>query len=266
MIAPPPYDEHLLEGSPHDEASHDEPPQDDPSQDNPPRETLSHEGLPHYKPPYNETPHEEASYDAPPSKKFSLEALESKFPSLDDYLLSIKNEFVDQAKNCDPTDWGVITPAKLTQWCAKRRGAIYMTRVMKGLPIFLDGKPKIGYAGAIDLDQKSVFVACDVNGLAVIDFEQVSRSGIDTEKILEITATDSDPFRKARFVMYSSDPDRVIGEMMTMEKREFFWCHLHGLMHLAETDHRTFSVCKHDSPYDAQIYENWPSKTAPKSE
>ncbi|KAJ5291961.1 hypothetical protein N7478_001212 [Penicillium angulare] len=83
--------------------------------------------------------HEEASHDEPPYEEHTLEELETKFTSLDEYVLNIKKGFVDQAEKCDPSANSVINPAILTQWCCKRYGAISMTRLVNSLPLFLDG-------------------------------------------------------------------------------------------------------------------------------
>ncbi|KAJ5724745.1 hypothetical protein N7493_006473 [Penicillium malachiteum] len=108
--------------------------------------------------------------------------------------------------------------------------------------------------------KRKVIPACDINGTAVITLETVFCSYDDSDKIAQITAPDMDPFSRARWVVENPDADRLIGEMMMMEKREFFWCFLHGMMPTVSMEHQTFASCRHNHIQVTDgSYDFWPT-------
>ena len=175
-----------------------------------------------------------------------------RFPTLDDYLKNLKSQRSgDRNALC----------ARITQWGSKRKGAIWMASVSH-FPAMLVASQSMAYDVAVDVHEKRVELACDVNGLAARSREMVYRSFDDADIIKRVNGVNSDPFAKAEFILGCDEADRIIGEMMMIEKREFFWCFVHGLVHAMDVDwdHAIYATCSHGGFMGVgEKYELWPS-------
>ena len=77
----------------------------------------------------------------------------------------------------------------------------------------------------------------------------------------QINGVNSDPFVKAKFIPGYDEDDRIIGEMMMIEKREFFWCFTHGLVHDINLDRVEFVYATYSHGAlgrEGERYELWP--------
>lgn len=152
----------------------------------------------------------------------------------------------------------------VSRWGLGRLGVISMARVDLSRPMFVASGERMGYDAAVDVRSGTVDVACDLNGLAARSREVVWRSSVeDNGTIRRINGIWSDPFVKAEFVLGNErEADRIIGEMMMLEKREFFWCFVHGLVHAMDIgiDHTVFATCSHGVLIGVgERFQLWPS-------
>ncbi|KAJ5737338.1 uncharacterized protein N7483_002463 [Penicillium malachiteum] len=126
-------------------------------------------------------------------------------------------------------------------------------------PAYIFDQSRYKYHTAVDIDRKEIIQACDVNGVAVHSRERTIRDLNDTDMIAGVNA--SNPFQKAQVVLDNPDADRLIGEMMISEKREFFWCYLHGLMHISGLEVTLFASCFCGPDLTIGRYGGWPLTT-----
>jgi hypothetical protein len=184
------------------------------------------------------------------------QSLRKRYSSLDEYLSHIRARC---AGLCIDSVVDVEYAERVAAWAASRRQLLLNTRVTAGRPCFPSSASQFSYVGCVDVQRKSVRFACDCNGMAVPDRERADRSREDAERIAAMTSASSDPFDKAIFVVGMPDMDRVLGEMTMGERREFLWCHLHGLVHLLDQPHRVFVLCAHERS-SLQMYVDWPEE------
>jgi hypothetical protein len=64
----------------------------------------------------------------------------------------------------------------------------------------------------------------------------------DAKVIERFVLLESGPFEKGRAILDMADMDRLFREMLTMDRKEFFWCCVHGLMHLVPVQHDAMSA------------------------
>lgn len=183
-------------------------------------------------------------------------SLRKRYSSLDEYHQHIRDRCA--GLGVDPVV-DVEYAERVAAWAASRRQLFLSTRVTACRPCFPSNAGQFSYVGCVDAEHHSVRFACDCHGMAVLRRERASRSREDSERIMAMTSSSSDPFDKAVFVVGMPDMDRVLGEMTMGERREFLWCHLHGLVHLLEQSHRVFVLCSHESN-GLQTYIDWPEE------
>lgn len=183
-------------------------------------------------------------------------SVKSRYSSLDEYHRHIRARcvglWVDSIVDVEYAE-------RVAAWAVSRRQLLLSTRVTAGRPCFPSTASNFTYVGCVDTERKCVRFACDCNGMAVLDRERADRSREDMERIAAMTCVSSDPFDKAIFVVGMPDMDRVLGEMTMTERREFLWCHVHGLIHLLDQPHRVFVLCMHESS-GLQTYIDWPEE------
>jgi hypothetical protein len=182
-----------------------------------------------------------------------FEQLVGRFSTLGDYLKDLQSQQSgDRNALCE----------RITQWGSKRIGVISMAGVSHSPAMFVASSQSMTYDAAVDVHGKRVEVACDINGLAARSREQAYRSFDDADIIKRINGVNSDPFAKAEFILGYDEADRIIGEMMMIEKREFFWCFVHGLVHAMNLDRSEsiYAACSHGRLVGVgERYESWPS-------
>lgn len=183
-----------------------------------------------------------------------VRGLKGRFVSLEEYLEYLRERSLgEEIALCDEVD----------RWGRLRLGIISMASVRLSPSIYFFGTHD--YAAGVDVRSKRIGTVCDLSGVAVRDVECIYRSfGEDLEVIRQVTGPGSDPFDKARFVREKGlEADRILGEMMMMERREFFWCFIHGLMHVLrrELPGDVFVWCKHGhgkAGGSKGSYSEWP--------
>jgi hypothetical protein len=192
------------------------------------------------------------------SSRAWFEQLQSNFGSLREYIDDLHARRTDEETvlvNIDnETDENVVATA-VKKWVSTRMG-------MVGRSLLFELKtpwyPPVPVCGAVDIEQRRVFSACDENGLPILAAERNNCSVQDAKVIERLVSLESGPFEKGRAVLDMADMDRLLGEMLTMDRKEFFWCCVHGLMHLVPTSHNIYAVCKHRGFLSSETYDKWP--------
>lgn len=96
----------------------------------------------------------------------------------------------------------------------------------------------------VDVDEKRIGKAQDGNGRELLLEEVNSVNERDQEVMNGITDVQSTPEDKMNFVLDNDDADRLLGEMLSMDRREFYWCYEHGLMTGVPSSHKVFAYCR----------------------
>ncbi|KAJ5982443.1 hypothetical protein N7451_012543 [Penicillium sp. IBT 35674x] len=192
------------------------------------------------------------------SSRAWFEELHSKFGSLREYIDDLHTRRAEGESvlvNLDnETDEDVVATA-VNKWVSTRMGVTGRSRLLEWKNSWY---PLVSVCSAVDIKQRRVFPACDENGLPVLAAE-VNNCSVEDAKVIErLVSIESGPFEKGRAVLDMEDMDRLLGEMLTIDRKEFFWCCVHGLMHLVPTQHDVFAVCKHRGASSSYSYNNWP--------
>lgn len=134
----------------------------------------------------------------------------------------------------------VVTAVK--KWVSTRMGIVGRSLLLE---LKTPWNPPVPVCRAVDIEQRRVFAACDENRLPSLAAERNNCSVQDAKVIERLVSLESGgPFEKGRALLDMADMDRLPGEMLTMDRKEFFWCYVHGLMHLVPTSHNIYAVCK----------------------
>ncbi|KAJ5340318.1 hypothetical protein N7541_009442 [Penicillium brevicompactum] len=192
------------------------------------------------------------------SSRAWFEELRGKFGSLREYIDDLHTRCAEEESvlvNVDnETDEYVVATA-VQKWVSTRMGVVGRSRLLE---LKTPWYPPVPMCRAVDIKQRRVFSACDENGLPVLAAERNNCSAQDAKVIERLVSLESGPFEKGQAILDMADMDRLLGEMLTMDRKEFFWCCVHGLMHLVPVQHDVFAVCKHSgSPY-SETYDKWP--------
>jgi hypothetical protein len=192
------------------------------------------------------------------SSRAWFEELHSKFGSLREYIedLHTRRAVRESVVVNVGTDENVVATA-VQKWVSTRMGVVGRSRLLEfKTPLY----PPRSVCEAVDIGQRRVFPACDENELPVLAAERNNCSVQDAEVIERLVSLESGPFEKGRAVLDMADMDRLLGEMLTVDRKEFFWCCVHGLMHLVPTSYDVYALCKHRGPSSSETYDKWPWK------
>ena len=187
-----------------------------------------------------------------------FEELRGKFGSLREYIDDLharRAEGESVLVNVDnETDEDVVATA-VQKWVSTRMGVTGRSRLLEWKTSWY---LPVSVCSAVDIKQRRVFPACDENGLPVLAAERNNCSVEDAKVIERLVSVESGPFDKGRAVLNMADMDRLLGEMLTKDRKEFFWCCVHGLMHLVPVQHDVFANCKHSGSSSSYTYDKWP--------
>lgn len=106
------------------------------------------------------------------------------------------------------------------KWISARMGIIGRSRVLELKSALFTGILPI--ARAVDIKHRRICLACDENGLPVLACERNNCSVQDAKLIERLVSFESRPLQKGQAVLETPDLDRLLGEMLTMDRKEFF--------------------------------------------
>jgi hypothetical protein len=192
------------------------------------------------------------------SSRAWFEELHSKFGTSREYIDDLHTRRAEGESvlvNVDnETDEDVIATA-VQKWVSTRMGVVGQSRLLE---LKTPWYPPVPVCRTVDIKQQRVFSACDENGLPVLADERNNCSVQDAKVIERFVLLESGPFEKGRAILDMAGMDRLFGEMLTMDRKEFFWCCVHGLMHLVPVQHDVFANCKHSGSSSSETYDKWP--------
>ncbi|KAJ6157228.1 hypothetical protein N7497_006113 [Penicillium chrysogenum] len=144
------------------------------------------------------------------SSRAWFEQLQSNFGSLREYIDDLHARRTDEETvlvNIDnESDENVVATA-VKKWVSTRMG-------MVGRSLLLELKtpwyPPVPVCGAVDIEKRRVFSACDENGLPILAAERNNCSVQDAKVIERLVSLESGPFEKGRAVLDMADMDRLL--------------------------------------------------------
>lgn len=196
---------------------------------------------------------------------FSPGVLRARFSTLTQYVSHLRSR-CNAGSQCGTDDVGLAQFVR--DWVLTRTGLFWNFRLSEREPLWRK-LAKRDRTLAVDVDERIVFAGADMEQCAVpYSTGRPARLEEVRARIAEVTSLSSGPFDKALFIRDTADIDRVLGEMAPLECREFLWCYMHGVAHLAIEERYsdktgqtfftgTFASCIHERLVDGE-YSDWP--------